>query len=48
MQSFDYISEKLGVSPTLNPFLGMYRTLCADLRTLPELRLSFSLYFHAG
>ena len=32
MQSFDYISEKLGVSPTLDPFLGMCRTLCADLR----------------
>ena len=32
MQSFDYISEKLGVSPTLDPFLGMCRTLRADLR----------------
>ena len=34
MQSFDYISEKLGVSPTLDPFLGMCRTLRADLRTV--------------
>ena len=34
MQSFDYISEKLGVSPALDPILGMCRTLCADLRTL--------------
>ena len=33
MQSFDYISEKLGVSPTLDPFLGMCRTLRANLRT---------------
>ena len=29
MQSFDYISEKLGVGPTLDPFLGIYRTLYA-------------------
>ena len=34
MQSFDYISAKLGVSPTLDPFLGMCRTLYADLRTV--------------
>ena len=33
MQSFDYISEKLGVDPTLDPFLGICRTLRADLRT---------------
>ena len=33
MQSFDYISEKLGVSPTLDPFLGMCRTLRANLRS---------------
>ena len=34
MQSFDYISEKLGVSPTLDPFLGMCRTMRADLRSV--------------
>ena len=34
MQSFDYISEKLEVSPTLDPFLGMCRTLRANLRRL--------------
>ena len=28
MQSFDYISEKLEVSPTLDPFLGM----CSSVR----------------
>lgn len=33
MQSFDYISENLGVSPTLNPSLCMCTTLCADLCT---------------
>ena len=31
---FDCISEKLGVSPTLDPFLGMCRTLRANLRIL--------------
>ena len=34
MQSFDYIPAKLEVSPTLDPNLGMCRTLCADLRTV--------------
>ena len=33
MQSINHISEKLKVSPTLDPFLGMCRIMRANLRT---------------
>ena len=52
MQSFDYISEKLRVSPTLDPFLGMCRTLRVDLRRyypLPDnrdLKYTLSVLLH--
>ena len=50
MQSIDHISEKLEVSPTLDPFLGMCRIMRANLRTDLTLNNNIILYllWHNG